>query len=66
VEHSLFGITLRVPLLIATPGHTPGRSRNVVDLLDIFPTLVDLAGVPQIDTLDGISLRPMLMDRGCG
>ncbi len=39
----------RVPLLLAAPGIAPGRIDTPVSLLDVLPTLVDLAG----GTLDG-------------
>lgn len=53
-----------VPLLIRWPGVVePGRvSEALVDLTDVFPTLVDLAGgeVPTGHKLDGCSLVPHL------
>ena len=33
-----------------------------VSLLDIYPTLVELAGLPKKDGLDGVSLVPLLKD----
>ena len=33
---------------------------NLTSLLDIYPTLVDLAGLPNRPDLDGTSLRPLL------
>ncbi len=54
----------RVPLLWRVPGVTePGsRSGRAVSLLDIFPTLAELAGLPAPagDQLEGESLRPLL------
>ena len=32
--------------------------------LDIYPTLVDLAGLPQPEGLEGVSLRPLLENPG--
>lgn len=34
---------------------------NLVVLLDIFPTLLELAGLPADRTLDGISFKPLLL-----
>ena len=62
----LFEETLRSALIVAGPGvASPGRaSDRVVELVDVFPTLLDLAGLPKIDGLDGVSLRPLLDDPG--
>ena len=46
----------QVPLLIKAPGLEPSTISEAVELLDIFPTLCDLAGVPIPDGLDGESL----------
>src|SRR5207248_322431 len=55
----------RVPLIIAGPGVPPGtRVPHNVSLLDLFPTMLDVAGVtPSTDfihDLDGHSLAPFL------
>ncbi len=38
------------------------RSGRTVSLLDLYPTLVDLTGLPAAPGLDGRSLRPLLAD----
>jgi len=60
----LFEETLRVPLVIAGPGvKAPGTpAAGVVELLDVYPTLVALCGLPPVPGLDGVSLAPMLED----
>ena len=50
----------RVPLIISGPGQQPGVCSQPVSLLDLFPTLNDLAGLPLITSHDGVSLRPLL------
>ena len=54
----------RVPLLIRTPGlQTPGAAAaGLVELVDVFPTLAELASLPAPQGLDGRSLVPMLAD----
>ena len=40
-----------------------GRTDRVVGLIDIYPTLVDLCGLPPNEKVEGRSLKPLLMDR---
>lgn len=50
--------TLRVPLILRGPGITPGmRSHDPVGLVDIAPTILDLAGLSQHKGLQGDDLR---------
>ena len=60
-----FEIGTRVPLIIAYPGmQYAGESTNALtELVDIYPTLVDLCGLPSPAAgrqLSGTSLRPIL------
>ncbi len=63
-KDTLFEETLRTPLIIAAPQvQRPGEAaRAEVELLDLYPTLVDLAGVPRVPGLDGTSLAPLIRD----
>lgn len=52
---------VRVPLVIAWPGHVrPGARSDLVSLMDLLPTLCDLAGVACPEGVDGRSLGPLL------
>lgn len=53
---------VRVPLVIAGPGIAAGRSRSLVQLVDLFPTVCDLTGASVPEGLDGRSLRPVLQN----
>jgi arylsulfatase K len=54
----------RVPFIAAGPGIEPGkRIDNLVSLVDVYPTLMDLAGVQHPAGLDGHSLVPLLEGR---
>lgn len=57
-----YEIATRVPLIISTPTmQARGKKSNaLVELVDIFPTLCDLAEVPQPDHLEGHSFTPLL------
>jgi uncharacterized sulfatase len=63
-KDTLFEETLRTPLIIAAPQvRQPGRPAMAeVELLDVYPTVVELAGVPRVRGLDGASLVPLLED----
>ncbi|MFN3165472.1 MAG: sulfatase [Phycisphaeraceae bacterium] len=60
----LYDRSCRAPLLIATPGmdHAGQTAKGIVELIDLFPTLVELCGLPGFNELDGRSLVPMLND----
>ena len=58
---TLWERSTHVPLVIAGPGLPEGQACDqVVSLLDIYPTLVDLAGLPANPMNEGRSLRPLL------
>ena len=61
---TLFENDARAPLIIVAPGVTPSgvKTRSISELIDIYPTLVDLCGLPQPAGLDGLSLKPVLSD----
>jgi iduronate 2-sulfatase len=61
---TLFENDARSPLIIVAPGVTPSgvKTRSISELIDIYPTLVDLCGLPQPAGLDGLSLKPVLAD----
>ena len=57
-----YEIATRVPLIICTPSmpQKGSPSDSLVELIDIYPTLCDLANIPQPDHLAGKSLVPVL------
>lgn len=59
-----FDLDTRVPLMIRVPGMTaPGvATEAMVEYVDIYPTLVRLAGLTPPGDLDGRSLVPILND----
>ena len=61
---SLFEESARAPLVMYAPGmKAAGRSCNrLVELIDLYPTLVSLCGLPERDGLDGVDLSAVLDD----
>lgn len=57
-----FELDTRVPLIISAPGKTRKGSRSpaLVELVDLYSTLADLAGLPAPEGIDGKSLAPLL------
>ncbi len=64
LKNALYEGPARVPLVIAGPG-VGGNSicHDLVSLVDIFPTLMDMADIEHPDGLDGHSLLPPLEGR---
>jgi arylsulfatase A-like enzyme len=59
--HSLYEELVRVPLLIALPGqHTRVDVDEVVSLIDVAPTLLDLLGIETPSSFEGRSLRSVI------
>lgn len=52
-KHSNFEVDTRVPLLIRFPGNKPKTRNEIVETLDLYPTLCALAGLPVPDGLAG-------------
>ncbi|WP_168442109.1 sulfatase-like hydrolase/transferase [Pontiella desulfatans] len=63
-KHLLYPAVLRVPLIVRDPRMKRGdiRVEGLVELLDIFPTLTEMAGLPTPGGLDGASFVPLMVD----
>ena len=61
-KHTNFELDTRVPLIIRMPGiKAKGKKTNaLVESLDIYPTICDLAGLPKPAHVQGTSLVPLL------
>ncbi|MFT5050485.1 MAG: iduronate 2-sulfatase [Chlamydiales bacterium] len=53
---------LRVPLIVRAPGvaQAGAASAGLVELVDVYPSLCELAGLPVLDHLEGTSFVPLL------
>jgi len=61
-KNSLYEESARAPLIFRAPGMEPNQSdcHRLVEFVDIYPTLADLAGIGIPEGLSGISLMPLL------
>jgi len=61
-----YEIATRVPLIVSTPDMPKAvrgtKTNALVELVDMYPTLCDLAGVETPDHLEGQSFEPLLSD----
>ncbi|MDG2390802.1 MAG: sulfatase-like hydrolase/transferase [Planctomycetaceae bacterium] len=59
-----FELDTRVPLIVRAPGmKAAGKSStSLVELVDLYPTLAELAGLPFFENLEGISFARLLND----
>lgn len=64
---SFFEDSARVPMMISVPGMAAGRVDHPVSMIDVLPTLADIAGIPMAEITpwtDGESLLPLLHGTG--
>jgi N-acetylglucosamine-6-sulfatase len=52
--------SIGIPLIVRGPGVPAGRSDAIALTIDLAPTLLDLAGAPVPESVDGRSLAPFL------
>jgi len=62
-KHTTMEQANRVPLMIHVPGKTAGNTSTLVELLDLYPTLAELAGFEIPAQLQGKSLIAALDDQ---
>lgn len=57
-----YEVGTRIPFLISAPGNAAGRTESLAALVDLYPTLCDLAGIESPSHLAGTVLTPVLED----
>jgi arylsulfatase A-like enzyme len=63
-KYTLFEQSTRVPMIVRVPGLTPAGAvcEEIVELVDLVPTIGELAGVQLPANLEGTSFAPLLAD----
>lgn len=62
-KHTNYEQAGRIPFMVLVPGLKPGvAGHTMVESVDLYPTLCELAGLPAPKELDGISFAPALRD----
>ena len=62
-KHNLLNTSKHAPLIISAPGFKQNvKSESIVELVDLYPTLCDLAGIPLPQHLEGTSMVPILQN----
>ena len=63
-KHTNFEEATRSPLILSVPGQKSAGAKTdgLVEFVDVYPTLCDLAGLPQPEGLEGTSLVPLIED----
>lgn len=69
-EHGSWGkmtnyeVATRAPLIVKAPGVKPAVCRNLVEFVDVYPSLCEMAGVDAGTGLEGQSFTPLLRQPG--
>ena len=61
-KHTNYEQAARIPLIVAGPGITKGRAAGLVESVDLYPTLAELAALPAPAGADGRSFAATLRD----
>lgn len=59
-----YEVGTRVPLILSVPGLAGARTKSIVELVDLYPTICDLTGVKLPPHLEGESFVSVLKDPG--
>jgi choline-sulfatase len=64
-KNCFFEASVRVPFIVAWPGTIkPGNHHELIETIDLLPTLFELAGLPEPQSCQGRSFAPLVAERG--
>ncbi len=64
-KNCFFESSVRVPLMMSLPGRVrPGRFDQLIETVDVLPTVFEFIGLPEPPTCQGRSFAPLIADRG--
>jgi len=63
-KETLFEESLHVPLIVCAPGMVAGECTRLVELVDLYPTLAELCGLPSPAAMQGQNFAPLLANPG--
>jgi arylsulfatase A-like enzyme len=60
-----YSYTLGIPMIVVWSGHIPSGQRfsQPVSMIDMLPTILELAGLPMPEVIQGHSLAPLLLGK---
>lgn len=63
-KHTNFELDTHAPMIVSSPSQKAAgkKTKALVEFVDIYPTLADLAGLPILEELEGLSVAPLLDD----
>lgn len=59
-KHTNYEQATRIPLIVSVPGAKSATTQALIETVDIYPTLAELAGLPAPQGLDGKSFAKLL------
>ena len=60
LKNTVFEEALHVPLIVCVPGKPAGECSGLVELVDLYPTLSELCGLPAPQGMEGYSFAALL------
>jgi arylsulfatase A-like enzyme len=62
-KHALYQTSVNAPLMVSAPGFKPGKPTDaLVEFVDIYPSICELAGLPVPGHVQGKSFVPLMSD----
>jgi iduronate 2-sulfatase len=62
-KHTNYEQAARIPVIVSAPGIKAGvKSKSLIETVDLYPTIAELAGLPAPQGLDGKSFVQALQD----